>query len=126
MNRLSRKFAAVFTVLGLLFAQWAVAAFPCPVIARALAAPAAAEEVMPCHKPDGQAATGSALCHKHCQQDDNATGDQAVNLPVAFVPAYSVSLPPARTTQVRQLIDDIDQHAGAPPPVSLLYSRFQI
>ncbi len=122
MKPLNRKFAAFITVASLLFTQWAVAAFPCPVIAKALAQ---GEQAMPCHGAPGQA-SGSALCHKHCDQDDRATGDQVVHLPIAFVATYSVALATPVYHEASAPARDIAERAAAPPSVSQLYSRYQI
>lgn len=127
MSRFSRKFAAVLAVLGLLFAQWAVASFPCPMITQALAAADSTQMAMPCHQPDGTAQAGDALCHKHCLQDDRATSDQVVNLPVVFIAAYVVAMNPAVENGSAILAARVEHQAAAPPPpISLLYARFQI
>jgi hypothetical protein len=109
--RITRKLAACIGLSALVFAQLAVSAYACPVLAQALeAAQQANTTAPPCHDLDSDQ---PALCQLHCQD-----GLQNINdtQPAFILPGY-----------VSGFIVMIDSSAQQPLPVrpaspSLLHS----
>lgn len=124
-SRYIRKLAAVTAVLGLLFAQFTVAAYACPLEPNAIAAHVAVESSgPPCHQ--GKDTQGS-LCEAHCQ--DGQKNVPAAHTPPAadFVAAFIVTLPaqqPARQTADAIAIDNTTPHHS--PPILLRNACFRI
>lgn len=76
LSRTQRVFAALFTVLSLLFTQLAVAAYACPDLAPEAMAAKVMQEAMPgCTDMD---MVKPGLCHAHC-----ASGHQSLDAPAA-------------------------------------------
>ena len=124
-SRLIRKFAAITAVLGLLFAQFTVAAYACPLEPNAMAAHVAVESSgPPCHQ--GKDTQGS-LCDAHCQ--DGQKNVPAAHIPPAadFVAAFIVRLPPSQPAQQiadAAAIDNTTLHHS--PPIILRNACFRI
>lgn len=73
-SRTQRVFAALFTVLSLLFTQLAVAAYACPDLAAEAMAAKVMQDAMPGCTDMGMGKPG--LCHAHC-----ASGHQSLDAP---------------------------------------------
>jgi hypothetical protein len=107
MKRSHRIFSALLLIVSLLFTQLAVAAYACPMMLRgAVESPAFAEQaasivVMPCHeKSDASTVGADALCKAHCMDAQRTVGDVFAKLPIAFVAAFVVTIPPLVETPV--------------------------
>ncbi len=92
LPRTQRAFAALFTVLSLLFTQLAVAAYACPDLAAEAMAAKVMQEAMPGCTDMGIGKPG--LCHAHC-----ASGHQSLDAPAAphvgaFIPSGLVTVLP--------------------------------
>ena len=107
-----RKFWALLSIGAILFAQAAVAAYPCP--APMEQARAASMEV-PCEQMDMQA---PPLCQKHCQDEKQKPHDSTLDVLVPdFTPAFSTRIeePAAPNAEPR-----LSAHLQAPPPPLIL------
>lgn len=121
--RRHRRLIALFALIGLLFQQFAMAAYRCPQEI-AVAAAQATVETTPYQMPD---TTDQARCHEHCYP----TTPSSDHVPA---PTVSPALLPA-TTWSREYVcpvlpDDTQAYArrarGQPPPVSIQHCTFQI
>ncbi len=126
--RLLRKLAAGAAILGMLFTQFAVAAYACPAVAGALEANslviADEAESLPCQQSMGSLA---GLCKAHCEDGQkNVTG--APHMPPAdFVPAFAVTLQTQDVSQQAQLAFVTTNTVPPPqPPVHLRNCVFRI
>ncbi len=123
-SRLIRKLAASAAALGILFSQFMVAAYACPVLAHEVTAQAGAESAMPCHQ---QKAADDGLCEAHCQ-DGHKNVASPVNVVAAdFVPAFIVRLPEAQPdSQIAEAfaLDVATPHHS--PPILLRNACFRI
>lgn len=94
--RLIRRYAAFAAMLAFLFAQLTAVTLACPVPARAQAANAQGDEPS-CHAVQE---TAAGLCKLHCEsRAQNIAGEQ--NFPMAFVPAFVVTLTTATAESPR-------------------------
>lgn len=119
-----RRWIALIALIGLLFQQFAMAAYVCPQeIATAVAAHAAGTP--PCHAPD---ALDQNRCHEHCHPTAaSADHTPALSVPPALLPA---------TTWSRVLVSSADRGSAPPsyarraraqpPPLSIQHCTFQI
>ncbi|HEX9391719.1 MAG TPA: hypothetical protein VF928_10455 [Usitatibacteraceae bacterium] len=123
-HRFIRKLAASAAALGILFAQFMVAAYACPVVAQDIQAQQSAEAPMPCHQQSDKA---DGLCEAHCQ-DSHKNVASAINaIATDFVPAFVARLPePQPATQVAAAasIDETSPHHS--PPILLRNACFRI
>jgi hypothetical protein len=132
MTRSLRRFIASIVMLGLLFAQFGVAALACPLVA-----PGPGPDVMPAmhegcsgtHLAQAPAAppAGAALCELHCQTAVSVPSTPAS--PVALVATAPLVVvvrdPAAPDAGIADMRIQRITMATAPPP-SILYCRFQI
>ena len=116
-----RRWIALIALFGLLFQQFAMAAYLCP---RDLAAMTAVAEVVECHS--GKVAD-VALCHEHCHPTTGSV-DQT---PALGVPP--LLLPPSLwTTNFEPAAFDRTEWncrisaRSKPPPLTVQYCTFQI
>jgi hypothetical protein len=120
-----RRRIALIALLGLLFQQWAMASYVCPLERGDVVGVATASVVPPCHSPT---ITDKTRCHQHCHPPAQ-TSDHA------STPNFPPALPPA-TSWLRQfaavasdvpnpVVCDIDVRATA-PPLTIQYCTFQI
>ncbi len=94
-----RKFAAVVAILGLLFAQLAVSAYACPMMAAAFSAGSAGltgagdeAATPPCHHQTSGGDQG--LCQAHCQSGQQIAGEHPTGHAAAdFVPSFIADVP---------------------------------
>lgn len=106
--RITRKLVACIGLSALVFAQLAVSAYACPVLAAAIedAQPATTP---PCHDMDMDQ---PALCQSHCQDGQQNINDvQPAFAPAGFVPGLIV------------MIDSATQKPLQLPPASPLLLR---
>ena len=117
MNRHLRQLTGFVAIAAVLFAQLAVSAFACPIQTAGI--------VEPMHMAMGDCAgnMGSkesaqpALCHQHCQNDAQNTGDAPQPLvSVALAPSFvaNLSLPVFFASGVVKLSPAL-LHATSPP-----------
>ncbi|WP_133818033.1 hypothetical protein [Tahibacter aquaticus] len=122
--RRHRRWIALFALIGLLFQQFAMAAYVCPQeIATATAQVVA--EMPPCHTPD---TSDQARCHEHCHPT-TASADHApaLTVPPAFLPATTWSRELACTAALDQASPEYPLRVRAqPPPLSIQHCTFQI
>ena len=123
LRRRHRRWIAIIALLGLLFQQFAMAAYVCP-LDQATAMTSADARTPPCHS---STATDKARCHQHChplvQTVDHAP---LLSIPPAALPA-TTWLRHVRTADPRPAYAAfaIDARAAA-PPLSVQYCTFQI
>lgn len=127
MKRSNRILSTLVLLAALLSSQFAVAAYACPVMFQAVLAPSASVEnyaatedrndLMPCDAPGAGIANEAALCRAHCDEGHANVGDTFAQLPIAFMAAFSVSIPPLIEIQnSRSAYASLGlQHALAPP-----------
>ena len=116
VNRFTRKLVSLLGIVAVLFAQFAVSAYACPM--QFMGMDEAADVVgAPETSSSGRDLESPALCQKHCEN-----GQQNVNdapQPLAFVslaPAFVVMLPvvPAATSTATAPTPSL-LHATSPP-----------
>ena len=121
--RITRKLAACIGLSVLVFAQLAVSAYACPVLAQAMEATQQAA-TPPCHEMDMDQ---PALCQSHCQDAQQSVNDVQPELALlGFVPGLIVTidssaqetlqLPPASPLLLR----------STSPPLSIRNCCFRI
>lgn len=98
-----RFIIAVVMIFSLLVTQAAVAAHPCPKIAKAILENLPSEQyevssseditAMPCHGYQVSTAE-KILCKEHCTQDHRIANDTSVKISLDFIPAYEITLLP--------------------------------
>ncbi|WP_313920756.1 hypothetical protein [Tahibacter sp.] len=122
--RRHRRWIALFALIGLLFQQFAMAAYLCPQEI-AVATAQATAETPPCHTPD---TADQARCHEHCHPTTPSSDHApALTVPPALLPATTWSREYVRPA----LPDDATQAyahraRGQPPPLSIQHCTFQI
>ena len=122
--RRHRRWIALFALIGLLFQQFAMAAYACP---REIAAATAqlTTAVPPCHTPD---TADQARCHEHCHPTTaSADHTPALSVPPALLPATTWSRALARAVTLDPASPEYPLRARAqPPPLSIQHCTFQI
>jgi hypothetical protein len=125
-----RAFAALFTVLAVLFSQLAVAAYACPGADAMMRAAIAVDEAPPCDKhPSTEAPAPTALCVAHCQQGDQSLEQRGASLPaVTLLAMPSSPLAPACGFEVAALPEAQPSLLERPtgPPLAVRHCRFRI
>ena len=128
MPRRTLRRLAVWLVLTLLSAQWAVASYACPSVG---ARPAAATPHMLCHDDPSQGAPDPAqplLCKVHCEQGSQTVNDVPAQQPPAQFALWAVldwrrpALQPVHGADVAVLATPSASPPGSPP----LYLRLQV
>ncbi|HUP29868.1 MAG TPA: hypothetical protein VM122_06820 [Usitatibacter sp.] len=110
MRRNHRFLTAVFTVIALLFAQLAVAAYACPELTPQ-AAPAMSESASHCDQLDARLKN---LCQKHCHGVEQSQPGPAT--PAAFVAVpIAVWEPPRQALPIAHPGHPALFHAISPP-----------
>lgn len=125
MSRCFRKFVGLLSILAVLFAQLAVAAYACPI-----GAPDAAGELsMSSRSPaagDVAIAT-SALCQKHCQNEQQNFGDQVSFVPpFAFAPSIVMTVADVRDASAKPSAFIPALLRATSPPLSISNCCFRI
>jgi len=126
LPRLIRKVAACIAVLGLLFAQFAVSAYACPVTSGSAAQATSSEAAEPpCHHHDGD--TNRSLCQAHCQHGQQSSGDASALATVAgFVATFAVVMPAATSGTIVSAPADFDLIHSTSPPLAIRNCCFRI
>lgn len=125
--RLLRKLAACAAILGILSAQFAVAAYACPALSEAMESKTSATpyevDSRPCY-PSQDAPIG--LCKAHCEDGQkNVTGTHVP--PPDFVPAFAVTLQIQDVSKQAQLAFAIaNTISPSEPPLHLRHCVFRI
>lgn len=84
-NRITRCFAAFIALLGIVFAQLAIAHHVCPQLASALALPVPVMD----HGECGLMAGNAALCKQHCDNHKQSVGTEfSTDDATVFIAAY--------------------------------------
>lgn len=119
MRRL-RRHLSVLSLLGMLLAQWSVAAYACALPHGALSSTTVA--MADCE--EHQAAVPSPLCARHCAGDQGGTTVNAAALVAPPVDDRVV----LRVSMVQPVHMPADQPGaalpGRPPPLRILLQRF--
>lgn len=123
-RRRHRRWIALFALVGLLFQQFAMAAYACP---QEIAAATAQTDtgMPPCHTPD---ASDQARCHEHCHPT-TASADHApaLSVPPALLPATTWMRDVACKAKPGPTSPDSPLRARAqPPPLNVRLCTFQI
>ena len=130
MARRQRRWVAGLVTLGLVFAQIVTVAHACTLVvpmAQAIAVGQPAEESMSpdCAAKMKRVAVNAKVCDSHCAYGQQIDGQ--TDAPVAAIapqPALTVGVV---SPTVPGSLDPIFLHArSTAPPVSLLFSRFQL
>jgi len=124
LRRRHRRWIALIALLGLLFQQFAMNAYACPLDGSGSAAIAAAAQLPPCHSPSSP---DRARCHEHChplaQSADHAP---LPSVPAAILPATTwVREPIAQSIPYDFAAYAIEARATA-PPLTIQHCTFQI
>lgn len=117
---LCRHFAAIVAALGMLFSQLALAAYACPM--ERMEQGMAMEEAECCQE---SASATASLCQEHCKDSQAAVPDSAPDLP-GFVPAFTVSLPLARSILPCCEYSQAVLSRATSPPLAILNCCFRI
>ena len=129
-SRLVRKLASLTAVLGILFAQFAVATYACPLemnkseMNKSVERAAVESAGMPCHQ---NAKTANGLCEAHCQDGQKNVPGALTPPAVDFVAAFIVRLPaeqPAQQIADAAAVNDSTPHHS--PPILLRNGCFRI
>lgn len=121
--RIRRRIALV-VLLGLLFQQWAMATYVCPLERGDVARMATTSTVPPCHS---QSTADKARCHQHCHPPAQSSDHASAPVPPALLPGTTWPHEPGIAgIGLRAIIGyDIDARATA-PPLTILHCTFQI
>ena len=112
MTAAIRKFWALLSICAIVFAQTALASYPCPAKTGQVTVTSAQ---LPCDQMDMLA---PPLCQKHCQEEKQKPHDGSLDFVVpGFTPAFSARIaePAARNAEAR-----ICAAPQAPPPPLIL------
>lgn len=122
--RRHRRWIALFALIGLLFQQFAMAAYLCPQEI-AVATAQATAETPPCHTPD---TADQARCHEHCHPTTPSSDHApALTVPPALLPATTWSRDSMRPVLTGDTTPEYARRArGQPPPLSIQHCTFQI
>lgn len=128
MTRRLRYLTAVLATLGMLFAQFAVAAYACPALGAGLEA-ASPSSIGDCCDRSPTDIDQAALCHAHCHP-----GAQAVEKPAAAVLHQGPASAPVAVLvgphQIATVVAPGEQHSllarATAPPVALRHCCLRI
>jgi hypothetical protein len=137
MKRSRRIISALLLIVTLLCSQFAVAAYACPMMLLAAVTSSESAEngvsgevssdLMPCDMPDGNITNDGALCRAHCDEGHANVGDTFAQLPIAFVAAFSVAIPPLTEIQnARSVYASLGLHHALGPPVAITHCCLRI
>jgi hypothetical protein len=121
-----RRAISIMGIGAILFAQLAVAAYACPMLTPPLSdlqfGQAAAESTA-----DAPVLDSSALCQRHCQDDQQNVNDSAVvAAAIAFVPAFSMPLDVVAPTPAIHSLAAPSLYDASPPPLAIRHCCFRI
>ena len=122
-RRLHRRTIAFFAVLSLLFSQFALASYVCPVKSDAEAMAAMAEAGIPC---EGMDPAQPVLCHQHSA--DPAKVFEALKLPAAAQPAVVRvhELPLLLEARAATAVPETATSEAQPPPDPIFLSTLRL
>jgi hypothetical protein len=122
-RRLHRRTIAFFAVLSLLFSQFALASYVCPVQGDARAMAAMAEAGIPC---EGMDPAQPVLCHQHAA--DPAKVFEAVKLPAAAlaVVVQVHELPLSLEARAATTVPEAATSEAQPPPDPIFLSTLRL
>ena len=137
MKRSQRIFSALLLIATLLLSQFAVAAYVCPMILPATvtasdsaeigASGDASGDLTPCDRTGGSITNDGALCKAHCEEGHANVGDAMAQLPIAFVAAFSIAIPPLTETQnARAVCASLGLHHALEPPLAITHCCLRI
>jgi hypothetical protein len=139
MKRSRRIFSALLLIAALLSSQIAVAAYACPMMLVAAVTSSESTEnggsggansdLMPCERTDGSITNTNdgALCRAHCDEGHANVGDAFAQLPIAFVAAFSVAIPPLTEIQnARSVYAGLGLHHALGPPLAITHCCLRI
>jgi len=121
---------AVWLMLTLLSAQWAIASYACPRVGPPAASTAAAP-LMPCHEGAPQSVPDPAqplLCKAHCDQGSQSVNDTPPQQPSPEFVLWAVldwDAPTLRAAHGNSLAD-VETSSASPPGSPPLYLRLQV
>lgn len=122
-----RSLVTLFTILGVLFSQFAVAAYACPGVQRMAMASIESPERPPCHESPGPDSI-DALCQAHCQQGDQSVERVAAPLPAPAIPVsfaiVRVEAPPLAEPPPKPQLSLLERPTE--PPAAVRHCRFLI
>ena len=126
MNRLTRKFVSLISIVAVLFAQLAVSAYACPMQFQGLDDVVA--NVNATEPDEGvRGATSPALCKKHCedgQQNINDSSQALAECAFEAAPTIALVTQPATLRDVSATPPSL-RNATA-PPLSIRHCCFRI
>ncbi|MCY7389798.1 MAG: hypothetical protein LH481_17385 [Burkholderiales bacterium] len=114
MTHLTRKIVSLFSMVAMVFAQLAVAAYACPMQFQGLDGAVA---TVSASAPDaGERDTGSpALCKKHCENGQQNVNDSPQSpASVSFETALTLTMQPATSRDAPVAVPSL-RNATAPP-----------
>ena len=116
-----RRVICILGIGAILFAQLAVAAYACPMLT-----PAQAEVQV--SQPAGESSPDSpALCHRHCQDDQQHVNDGAVVAAIiVFMPAFSLPLDVVAAIPAIHSLAAPSLYDASPPPLAIRHCCFRI
>ncbi len=124
--RFIRKLAACIGLTALVFAQLAVSAYACPVLAQAIEA-AQAAGTPPCHGTDGMDNDQPALCQVHCQDGlQNINDTQPTFTLPGFVSGFIVMIDSAAQQPLPVRPASPSMLHSTSPPLSIRNCCFRI
>ena len=124
-------------IATLLSSQFAVAAYACPMMLLAIVTSSESAEngafggvssgLMPCDRAEESIANDDALCRAHCEEGHANVGDAMAQLPIAFVAAFSIAIPPLTETQnARAVCASLGLHHALEPPLAITHCCLRI
>jgi len=126
MSLRRRRWIALLALVGLLFQQFAMAAYVCPLdMQRIATATHAVDALPPCRTPES---TDRARCEQHCHPVMPSLDHPAVpDVPPALAPAMFASAPGCLGSAAAPglFAPSVPPHSTA-PPVRVRYCSFQI
>lgn len=125
MNLRRRRWIALLALMGLLFQQFAMAAYVCPIdMQRVATATHGADALPPCHTPEPN---DRARCEQHCHPVVPSLDHPAVpDVPPSLAPSMIASAPGCLGSGASPELfaRSVPTHATA-PPARVRYCSFQ-
>jgi hypothetical protein len=137
MKLSQRILSALMLIATLLSSQFAVAAYACPMMLLAIVTSSESAEnvasegvssgLIPCERTDGSITNDAALCRAHCDEGHANVGDASAQLPIAFVAAFSLAIPPLAEMQgTGSVYASLGLHHALGPPVATTHCCLRI
>ena len=123
-DRHHRRWIALIALFALLFQQFAMATYACPLERAGTETTAGASQLPPCHAAHAQ---DKARCHEHCypqaQSPDHAS---PLTVPAALLPATTWLRIPEASFPQRLLVERAFAAHATAPPLNIQYCTFQV